>query len=85
MDARSIQLFKLAMENGKYKSFNLRIMVIGHFGVGKTTLTKRLLREEVNMHDCKSTEGIEIYVRKCKYDYRTKTWITWQKGNILNY
>ena len=84
MDEHSIELFKRAMTNGKYKSYFLRIMVIGHFGVGKTTLTKRLLREKVNIWESKSTEGIEIYIGKCIYDDQTRMWITDHKGIILS-
>ena len=84
MDDRSIQLFKEAMKEGKYKSYFLRVMVVGHFGVGKTTLTKRILNEEVDLHKTESTEGIEIYIGRCLYNAVTKHWIISSKteGNF---
>ncbi|KAL3889491.1 hypothetical protein ACJMK2_001831, partial [Sinanodonta woodiana] len=46
MDDRSIQLFEDALKDGKETVYSIRIMVVGHLGVGKTTLVKRLLGEE---------------------------------------
>ena len=87
MDERSVELFKRALQKGKYKSYFLRIMVIGHFGVGKTTLTKRLMRENVKINECNSTEGIDIYVSRCHYDSQKRTWNTdtSYKGKNMNF
>ena len=84
MDKRSIKIFQETMNKGKYKSHFLRIMVVGHFGVGKTTLTKRILNEEVDMQRTESTDGIEIYVGRCLYDLKNKQWIinSKTKGNV---
>ncbi|KAK3602250.1 hypothetical protein CHS0354_034487 [Potamilus streckersoni] len=40
-------------------------MVVGHSGVGKTTLVKRLLGEKVHISESCSTEGIDVYINSC--------------------
>ena len=76
MDDQAISIFKNAMEKGTYKSYFLRIMTVGHYGVGKSTLTKRLLNSYVDLDKYDSTDGIDIYVGRCSYDRDTKCWTT---------
>ncbi|KAL3888348.1 hypothetical protein ACJMK2_000718, partial [Sinanodonta woodiana] len=75
MDDRSIQLFQKALKDGKETVHNIRVMVVGHMGVGKTTLVKRLLGEEVNISERQSTEGIDVYVNCCDVSLSTHEWI----------
>ncbi|KAL3866931.1 hypothetical protein ACJMK2_044178, partial [Sinanodonta woodiana] len=75
MDTVSQNLFREALEAGKQKVYNIRLMVVGHLGVGKTTLTKRILGEEVEEAPHVSTEGIEVHARCGKIDLATKEWI----------
>ncbi|KAK3598547.1 hypothetical protein CHS0354_010723 [Potamilus streckersoni] len=75
MDDKSIQLYKAALRDGKEKIYNLRVMVVGQFGVGKTTLIKRLLGKPVNISERKSTEGIDVYKHCCKISLETGEWI----------
>ncbi|KAL3889773.1 hypothetical protein ACJMK2_002101 [Sinanodonta woodiana] len=74
MDDRSIQLFEEALKDGEETVHNIRIMVVGHMGVGKTTLVKRLLGEEVNISERHSTEGIDVYVNCCDVSLSTLEW-----------
>ncbi|KAL3888412.1 hypothetical protein ACJMK2_000780, partial [Sinanodonta woodiana] len=74
MDDRSIQLFEEALKDGKETVHSIRVMVVGHMGVGKTTLVKRLLGEEVNISERKSTEGIDVYVNCCNVSLSTHEW-----------
>ncbi|KAL3888485.1 hypothetical protein ACJMK2_000852 [Sinanodonta woodiana] len=74
MDDRSIQLFEEALKDGEDTVHNIRIMVVGHMGVGKTTLVKRLLGEEVNISERHSTEGIDVYVNCCDVSLSTQEW-----------
>ena len=53
-------------------------MVVGHFGVGKTTLVKGLLEQDPR--GTLSTDGIEVHIRKCFYDKETGKWHI--QGNI---
>ncbi|KAL3854282.1 hypothetical protein ACJMK2_013556, partial [Sinanodonta woodiana] len=76
MDPGSIEIYRKALSNGKEKVYNIRIMVVGPYDVGKTTLTKRLLGKEVNICDRESTEGIDVQTECCKVSLATGEWIT---------
>ncbi|KAK3598550.1 hypothetical protein CHS0354_010727 [Potamilus streckersoni] len=80
MDDRSIRLFKEALKDGEVRVYNIRVMVVGHMGVGKTTLIKRILGEEVNITDRRSTEGIIVHVHCCRVSRETLKW-TLNKGD----
>ncbi|KAL3887954.1 hypothetical protein ACJMK2_000339, partial [Sinanodonta woodiana] len=75
MDSKSIQLYTKALEAGMEKVYNIRVMVVGQFGVGKTTLIKRLLGQQVDMSKSKSTEGIDVHKHCCKISLDTGEWI----------
>ncbi|KAL3866933.1 hypothetical protein ACJMK2_044180, partial [Sinanodonta woodiana] len=75
MDKVSQNLFREALEAGKQKVYNIRVMVVGHLGVGKTTLIKRLLGEEVEEATRVPTEDIDVHARCGKIDLFTKEWI----------
>jgi len=82
MDPRSIEMFRMALRNGKEKVFNIRIMVVGPYDVGKTTLTKRLLGKDVNICDRQSTEGIDVQTECCKVSLATGEWITQEQSML---
>ena len=46
------------------KSSCIRVIIIGKEGVGKTSLLRRLLKE--NIDDVQSTDGVEIVTNRCK-------------------
>ncbi|KAK3608707.1 hypothetical protein CHS0354_013641, partial [Potamilus streckersoni] len=75
MDNVSLVLYKKALQDGMEKVYNCRVMVVGQFGVGKTTLTKRLLGHQVDISERKSTEGIDVYKHCCKISLDTGQWI----------
>ncbi|KAL3889626.1 hypothetical protein ACJMK2_001962, partial [Sinanodonta woodiana] len=85
MDDRSIQLFEEALKDGKEAVHNIRIMVVGHMGVGKTTLVKRLLGEEVNISERHSTEGIDVYINCCDVSLSTHEWTRRTKDSEQDY
>ena len=64
--------FYAALKKGGVVNKQIRCMFVGHYGVGKTTLVKSLLRE--NNKDTKSTDGIEVHVRMCYFNNTKKTW-----------
>ncbi|KAK3590784.1 hypothetical protein CHS0354_038722 [Potamilus streckersoni] len=79
MDERSLDMYKEALRAGKEKVYNIRVMVVGQYGVGKTTLTKRLLGEDVNILDKKSTEGIDVHIECCKVSLASGEWTKQEK------
>ncbi|XP_060604835.1 probable serine/threonine-protein kinase roco6 [Ruditapes philippinarum] len=88
MDKHSIELYKRALSEGKEAVYNIRVMVVGHYGVGKTTLTKRLLDEDVDINKRESTNGIDVHVKRCKVSLETGQWETVAKdqkvGTVCN-
>ncbi|KAL3887712.1 hypothetical protein ACJMK2_000105, partial [Sinanodonta woodiana] len=75
MDYNSIQLYQKALDAGKEKVYNIRVMVVGQFGVGKTTLIKRLLGQPVDISERNSTEGIDVHKHCCKISLDKGEWI----------
>ncbi|KAL3887625.1 hypothetical protein ACJMK2_000021 [Sinanodonta woodiana] len=75
MDDNSIQLYQKALDAGMEKVYNIRVMVVGQFGVGKTTLIKRLLGQPVDIAERKSTEGIDVHKHCCKISLDKGEWI----------
>ena len=73
LDIKSMITYFQALEEGSEKDYNIRLMLLGHFGVGKTTLARRLLHE--SMDDLSSTEGIETLVQKARINISTGEWI----------
>ncbi|KAK3598548.1 hypothetical protein CHS0354_010725 [Potamilus streckersoni] len=85
MDKKSIQLFQNALQQGKERVYNIRVMVVGHLNVGKTTLIKRLLGEDVNIFERHSTEGIDVHVHCCDVSVSTKEWTHQKKDSEQQY
>ncbi|KAL3888581.1 hypothetical protein ACJMK2_000946, partial [Sinanodonta woodiana] len=85
MDDRSIQLFEEALKDGEETVHSIRVMVVGHMGVGKTTLVKRLLGEEVNISERHCTEGIDVYVNCCDVSLSTHEWTRRTKNSEHDY
>ena len=74
MDSKSVELYKQALDEGEEEDHTIRIMVVGHYGVGKTALTKRLLCQEVDVKERNSTDGIDVHVERCKVSLKTNEW-----------
>ncbi|KAK3606663.1 hypothetical protein CHS0354_021186 [Potamilus streckersoni] len=79
MDSRSLQMFKEALNEGKEKVYNIRVMVVGQYGVGKSTLTQRLLGRNVNIFERHSTDGIDVHIECCKVSLKAGEWTTQEK------
>ncbi|XP_062578528.1 uncharacterized protein LOC134240459 isoform X2 [Saccostrea cucullata] len=73
MDASAIKIFREALEEGQEKYHHVRVMVVGHHGAGKSSLTKRLLKEK--MEEVQSTEGVEIYNKRGRFQLSDHKWI----------
>ncbi|XP_052075286.1 uncharacterized protein LOC127712721 isoform X3 [Mytilus californianus] len=63
-DKRSVPLYLKLLESGSEKKRDIRLVIVGKKGAGKTSLIKRLFSEENT--DVTSTNGIEIHTIKCK-------------------
>ena len=63
-DQKEKEIFDRALRTGKEKDKHIRINIIGFYGQGKTSLTKRLLQQP--LQHVESTDGIDVHIRKCK-------------------
>ncbi|KAL3889179.1 hypothetical protein ACJMK2_001530 [Sinanodonta woodiana] len=79
MDTGSLHIYKNALSDGYEKVYNIRVMVVGQYGVGKTTLTQRLLGNNVNISERHSTEGIDVHVECSKVSLLSGEWTTQEK------
>ncbi|KAL3889133.1 hypothetical protein ACJMK2_001487, partial [Sinanodonta woodiana] len=79
MDTGSLHIYKNALCDGYEKVYNIRVMVVGQYGVGKTTLTQRLLGNNVNISERHSTEGIDVHVECSKVSLLSGEWTTQEK------
>ncbi|KAH3690488.1 hypothetical protein DPMN_191432 [Dreissena polymorpha] len=67
LDQKAITLFYKALKDGKEKVNNIRLMVVGMHGMGKTSLVNNLIwefRNKTHTQQPLSTEGIDIH--RCK-------------------
>ncbi|CAG2196111.1 unnamed protein product [Mytilus edulis] len=64
MDNESIEIYKKALESGSEIKHDIRIIIVGKKGAGKTSLVRNLLKE--NLYNVDSTNGIDIHVKRCK-------------------
>ncbi|CAC5411518.1 unnamed protein product [Mytilus coruscus] len=60
--------------SGTYDSYDMRCMVTGQFGVGKSSLVK-LLAGDVIPEGRHPTDGISLIEGRCGLDIETKSWI----------
>lgn len=82
LDMKSMVMYYKALEEGTEKDYNIRLMLVGHFGVGKTTVARRLLQESLD--NLNSTEGIETLVRRARIDIHTGEWSFERNGHDLD-
>ncbi|CAC5422025.1 unnamed protein product [Mytilus coruscus] len=81
MDSKEKNMFMEAIESGKEIRRYVRIQVIGEHGVGKSTLVRRLLGQDIKGD--KSTDGIEINNR-CQIRKSNGEWIVGKVGTERN-
>ncbi|XP_052063409.1 uncharacterized protein LOC127703064 isoform X4 [Mytilus californianus] len=70
---QSVMLNRL-LGQGTYDSFDMRCMVTGQFGVGKSTLVKLLVGDAVP-DERLATDGISLLEGRCGLDIDTREWI----------
>ncbi|XP_060581954.1 uncharacterized protein LOC132738467 [Ruditapes philippinarum] len=74
LDPADIQLYKKLLQEGWVDTYNIRLMFVGLFGAGKTSTARRIMGKEID--DVTSTDGIDVYIGKCKVDLSNDQWET---------
>lgn len=73
------QIYRDACLQGVRKVYRTRIMLIGHFAAGKTSVKRSLLQEPF-VKEHLTTDGIEMKDQTCVVDVDTA--VNWQKGEL---
>ncbi|VDI47137.1 Hypothetical predicted protein, partial [Mytilus galloprovincialis] len=81
MDKNSIRIYMNALKSGAEIKHDLRIIIVGKKGAGKTSLVKNLLKKKRVAH-VKSTNGIDIHVKRCKIRTADGKW-SFETDNVI--
>ncbi|XP_063448291.1 uncharacterized protein LOC134727830 [Mytilus trossulus] len=74
-----VTLAKRFMHNSvNEKRYFVKLMIVGKDGAGKSSLLRRLLKEDTE--NVESTDGIDIVVRRCKINTETGEWAIYKNG-----
>ncbi|XP_063409611.1 uncharacterized protein LOC134692909 isoform X2 [Mytilus trossulus] len=73
LDHESVSTYLRCLKDGKERSNVIRLVIVGRKNTGKTSLTKRLLKESVE--NVLKTNGIEIHTLKCRGKVDEGDWI----------
>ncbi|XP_060591096.1 uncharacterized protein LOC132746054 [Ruditapes philippinarum] len=63
-DPFTLQLYRLALTEGKELDRSIRVNIVGNYGQGKTTLMRRILNKDIK--NVKSTNAIEVEHLTCQ-------------------
>ncbi|KAL4234304.1 hypothetical protein ACF0H5_005955 [Mactra antiquata] len=74
LEVEDRRLYSTLLENGSVRTYNVRLMFVGLFGAGKTSTARRIMGKEID--DVTSTDGIDVYIGKCKVELTTGEWET---------
>lgn len=74
MDPGDIELYLKMLETSRMSTYNIRLMFVGLYGAGKTSLARRIMGRGIS--DVTSTDGIDVYIGKCKVNLNDQTWKT---------
>lgn len=64
-------MYLLAVKGQREKRRNIRLMVVGYEGVGKTSFCWRLMKKSLLERHPLSTDGIDIYINRFLIDLDT--------------
>ena len=62
------------LQHGVEENYHVRVMVVGKEGVGKSTLTRRLIQLPVDIRQYNSTDGIDVHIHTCEVDLDSGVW-----------
>lgn len=71
-DKKFVPMYLKLLDSGSEKKRDIRLVIIGKKGAGKTSLLKRLFGEKMGM--VTSTNGIEIHRVKCLAETNDGIW-----------
>ncbi|XP_045191536.2 uncharacterized protein LOC123548395 [Mercenaria mercenaria] len=74
LDPADMQLYEKLLQEGWVETYNIRLMFVGLFGAGKTSTARRIMGKEID--DVTSTDGIDVYIGKCRVDLSSNKWET---------
>lgn len=69
----SMKLVNIQQNSATKKRYFVRIMILGKESAGKTSLMRRLMRE--NISGVSNKNGVDIVVRQCKINIDSGEWI----------
>ncbi|KAL3857502.1 hypothetical protein ACJMK2_012168 [Sinanodonta woodiana] len=72
MDPNEIELYLKMVEKSSMKTYNMRLMFVGLYGAGKTSLVRRIMNRDIE--GVTSTDGIDVYIGRCRVNLRTGEW-----------
>ena len=70
----SFNLFNEILRQGTEENYDIRVMLVGRAAVGKTTLTRRLLRLPVKLKSYDSTNGVDVHIHSCDIHLDSGEW-----------
>lgn len=71
-DKKSIPMYLKLLESGSEKKRDIRLVIVGKKGSGKTSLVKRLFGEDIR--EVTSTNGIDIHRIRCRANSDDGIW-----------
>ncbi|CAG2195215.1 unnamed protein product [Mytilus edulis] len=81
-DKKYVPLYLKLLESGSEKKRDIRLVILGKKGSGKTSFLKRLLREDINtIRTVTSTDGISIHRTRCNVNSDDSIW---NKFDVIN-
>ena len=81
MDPGDIDLYLKMLETSRMSNYNVRLMFVGLYGAGKTSLARRIMGRDIS--DVTSTDGIDVYIGKCRVNLNDQRWITLEGNQYI--
>ncbi|XP_063412157.1 uncharacterized protein LOC134694963 [Mytilus trossulus] len=80
-DKKYVPLYLKLLESGSEKKKDIRLVIVGKKGAGKTSLLKRLFGEKIHNKEMTSTNGIEIHRIRCNANCDDGEWYKLEGNN----
>ena len=74
MNFSSVDLFNTILKQGVEENHDIQVMLVGQAAVGKTTLTRRLLKLPVTLKEYNSTNGVDVHINSCDIEIDSGKW-----------
>lgn len=73
MNNHSANKLQVLLQDGWFRMYEARYMIVGEYGVGKTTLAKTLVEDKISPTR-QATESIDLHVGKACINVEDGTW-----------